>query len=94
METEHETLKAGVANFRGFQSEMRDFTVDFKARDDERKNLLISQQQSVKDSLYAQTQHQSERSNAQNFKLNLLMLIVIAIGTAGALLSYVVMFRR
>jgi hypothetical protein len=87
--SEHKALVKGVANFRTFQGEVRDFISYSKGRDDEQKKVLVQQQTEVKDALDAHNDHVNIKLNEQNLNLakqntaiSRFMLVITAIGLA------------
>jgi hypothetical protein len=84
MTSEHESLVAGVSNFRNFQVDVREFITDYKARDDERKDLVLSQQEVVKATLEA---HSAQQARKDNLRTTIIALI-------GVLIAIVELFKH
>ena len=95
-ESTQSILVDGVGNFREFQVDVREFITDFKARDDERKRVLETQQKAVKETLEAHTAQQNLELAQQNTRMNrvtvivgVIGLIILVIGCIMAVLTYV-----
>ena len=82
--SEHKALVAGVSNFREFQVVVRNFITDYAARDDERKALVMSQQEVVKSTLEA---HSAQQARKDNLRTTIIALI-------GVLIAIVELFKH
>ena len=88
LETTQGTLVEGVSNFREFQTTVREFITDYRAREDERKKMLDLQQKAVTEHLdYAESTSSNRNRQIMTF-LTIIGTVVALVGVLVGILVY------
>lgn len=80
LENQMKTALEGVGNFRQFQTDARKFFNESKARDDERKEILLEQEHKIRDGLAAKEAKDAKRNRKLTLLITFVALLVSAFG--------------